>query len=103
MSRAYNTDKNGKPYSDALRMQVWSKAQVVHGCNPNLIRKDSCGALIHWAKYGYTIQYGWEIDHIKPVVKGGDDTISNLQPLQWQNNRKKGDDYPAANYCAVKS
>ena len=46
--------------------------------------------------------YGeWEIDHIKPVSKGGGDELSNLQALQWQNNRKKGDDYPASNYCII--
>ncbi len=44
---------------------------------------------------------GWEIDHIKPVAKGGGDELSNLQPLQWQNNRKKGDDFPASDYCIV--
>ncbi|MBN2777877.1 MAG: HNH endonuclease [Bacteroidales bacterium] len=41
------------------------------------------------------------MDHIKPVAKGGGDDLSNLQPLQWQNNRKKGDDYPASDYCIV--
>ena len=39
-------------------------------------------------------KYGWEIDHLKPVVLGGTDDIENLNALQWQNNRSKGDDYP---------
>jgi len=29
---------------------------------------------------------GWEIDHIKPDSKGGEDIISNARPLQWYNN-----------------
>ncbi|WP_106154745.1 HNH endonuclease signature motif containing protein [Marinilabilia salmonicolor] len=58
-----------------------------------------------WEKSGDTTENGngWEIDHIKPVSEGGNDDLSNLQPLQWQNNRAKGDDYPAVNYCLVKA
>ena len=37
---------------------------------------------------------GWEIDHIKPVARGGSDDLSNLQPLYWETNRNKGDQYP---------
>ena len=49
-----------------------------------------------YSLYGKTeSDYGWEIDHIRPKSMMGSDFISNLQPLQWQNNRSKGDNYPS--------
>lgn len=38
--------------------------------------------------------FGWEIDHVYPQVKGGDDNIANLRPMHWENNRSKSDDFP---------
>ena len=77
---------------------VWNKARKVEGFDPALIRKDSCGAWILRSEYGNTESiYGWEIDHIYPLSRGGDDNPQNLRALQWSNNRSKGDDYPAYN------
>lgn len=52
--------------------------------------------------YGSTEHHGWEVDHIRQVEKGGTDYPGNLQPLNWQNNRRKSDNWPQYT-CAVGS
>lgn len=77
--------------SKELIDQVWRKASVVLGLDPNQKRSDVCGAIIAKASYGMQTEYGWEIDHCVPTSRGGNDHQSNLQPLHWQNNRAKSD------------
>lgn len=105
MARNRNTNRDGNKWTDAELQAVWNRGVIVQGEYATKERKDTCGAWIHFDKYGDTTEngYGWEVDHKKPVSKGGGDEIDNLQPLQWQNNRAKGDDYPAFDYCVVKA
>lgn len=102
ISRSYSSTANGRGFTESDKLAVWQKASAVNGFDPGVMRMDSCGALIAWNEYGNTKEYGngWEIDHIMPVARGGTDAISNLQALQWQNNRDKGDKL-TANYCLV--
>lgn len=73
-------------------LDVWSKGKIVGSNDPKVWRHDECGAWINFSKYGdRNSQYGWEIDHITPISKGGTDTLSNLRPLHWQNNSSKSD------------
>lgn len=74
---------------------LWNKARKVEGLNPDLFRKDVCGALIMRDKYGKQNSFGWEIDHIFPQERGGGDEWINLRALHYLNNRSKADDYPS--------
>lgn len=86
--------------NEDIKNKVWQKGLIVEGYNADIFRKDACGAWIIWEKYGLADNpYGWEIDHIYPREKGGGDELDNLRPLNIQNNRSKGDDYPS--YSAV--
>lgn len=74
---------------------IWEKAMIDPNNDPNMFRKDYAGAWIRRDKYGdRSAKYGWEIDHVMPVSKGGTDAIENLLPLHWRNNDKKNDNYP---------
>jgi len=94
VAREVNTDVNGKPFDEATLRAVWRKADLVEMMHPDIWRYDTRVKLMKFSEYGNTeSKYGWEVDHIKPVSKGGTDDLDNLQPLHWENNRRKGD-YP---------
>ena len=99
-----NKNARGGAWTPQQVATVWQKGAIVPGYDPARFRKDRCGAWMQYDKQGDNTPggYGWETDHDKPLAKGGTDDLSNLQPLQWQNNRGKGDDWP--NWaCSIKA
>ena len=81
-----------------LIQKVWEKGRKIDGYDPDIIRKDSCGAWIIRSEYGNTLNiFGWEVDHVYPKSLGGDENILNLRPMQWENNKAKSNDYPTYN------
>jgi hypothetical protein len=79
---------------EQTKLRVWAKGRPIEGYDQNQWRRDMCGHAMNYAQHGEEGDYGWEIDHIRPVTAGGKDTIDNLQPLWWKHNRMKGDTYP---------
>ena len=100
-TRHRSTTTRGTRFTEATVETVWRKAQIDYGYDRTSYRRDACGALIARASYGYTTPHRWEIDHIVPVAQGGSDDLSNLQALQWKNNRFKSDKSPTEPYCIV--
>lgn len=79
-------------FIEEIIQEVWSNAKEVLNEDPDEVRMDKCGARIWRKEYGNrNSEYGWEIDHIIPVSKGGTNEITNLQALHWENNAAKGD------------
>ena len=84
--------------SEQLKRNVWAKGRPLTGYDPSNWRVDACGRVMKYIEHANTSSdHRWEIDHIRPVSKGGPNDLSNLQPLYWANNRRKGDTYPW--YC----
>lgn len=94
MARNFSTKSTGLSFDDATIQAVWNKGTTVTGHDAATHRKDVCGAWMQRDRYGKNTQWGWEIDHAKPVSQGGTDDLANLQPLYWENNRHKSDNYP---------
>jgi hypothetical protein len=77
--------------SEELKLKVWEKGKTDLGYNGHFYRRDVFGTWMQYSAFGDTLSYfGWEIGFIKPLEQGGTNDLSNLQPLQWHNNRRHG-------------
>lgn len=92
MTRLPNTNRHGQPWTETEKKAVWQKGLVINGYDPAFFRMDTCGYRMAYSQHGNRNSAdGWEIDHINPVANGGDDSLINLQPLNWKNNSAKAD------------
>jgi len=98
MLRRFGTTATGDDFSEDQAEAVWGKGHPDPPHPSAARRRDMCGASMQRYAYGTETLLGWEIDHIKPVSKGGTDDLVNLQPLQWENNRYKDESWPQWDY-----
>ena len=47
--------------------------------------------MIRFKDHGKITKYGWEADHVLARAKGGSNDLSNMQALNWIDNRIKSD------------
>ena len=72
--------------TEELIEQVWNKGRIHIERDPGQWRKDSLDRWIERDKYNdHTSEHGWEIDCILSLDKGGEDELSNMRPMHWQN------------------
>lgn len=75
--------------------EIWQKnGSLVDGYSPDKWRKDFAGAWIQRDQFGLSSEYGWDICHLVPASAGGTNDIDNLYPIQWENHRRKSNQYP---------
>ena len=73
------------------KLEVWRKGKPIRGRDPRQVRRDAKGNTIKYSEYGNRdSEFGWEIDHIRRVARGGTDRLPNLRPLQWEENVGRG-------------
>lgn len=91
-------------YTEEQKRAFWEWTNVVDGEDPNEVRRDASGAIIHYSDYkNRNSDYGWEIDHIYPKARLEEAGVPeeliydsrNLRPMNWKNNVSKGSDYPS--------
>ncbi|MDE5599482.1 MAG: HNH endonuclease [Ureaplasma sp.] len=85
-------------YSNEIEI-LWDKARYCYcgfeDCNPNNHRL--CGICGNKILYGshesvtsqINSQYAWNIDHIRPISRGGKNNIDNKQAVHIYCNRQK--------------
>ena len=87
--------------TEELVQQVWEKGVVDANNDSEYWRKDQCGAWISRSEYGRErSSFGWEIDCILPQSAKNGQELSNLRPMQWNNNSRRND---GGMVCVVKA
>ena len=104
MAKIFDKTLLNESFSESKEQLVWEKGIIVPGFDKDRYRKDKCGAWMqrNLRGNGTGLSLQWEIDHRNPKSNSGTDDLENLQPLQWENNRGKDDNYPEWN-CTVTS
>jgi hypothetical protein len=87
-------------FTGSQKDAAWEKADTIPGTNPDFYREDCAGNALNKGSYGQYTDMGWQVDHSRPLNKGGQmDHPNNHQVLQSRQNASKGNK-PAGEYFA---
>ncbi len=78
------------PWLEQKKIAAWTRCRTLPGRSPQDWRVDDDGTIIRRANYGVQGEYGWEVDHIRPLALSGTDTLDNVRALHCRNNRSRG-------------
>ena len=94
-SKQFGLNALGGSFHKDTIQEVWKKRGKPHPWGSGW-GYDAYGNSIKYEDYGNSkSQWGWDIDHSKPLANGGTDHLNNLQPLKCYDNRVvKSDNYP---------
>ena len=72
---------------------VYGSEELVSDCFGDKIYKEDYGNTTQKRRIlgGESFFYGWTIDHILHISKGGDNSLNNLEIMHWLNNAEKAD------------
>lgn len=76
-----------RPHSKNKINEVFRKAKIIKGEDPNLWRKDRFGEIIYRPAYGdYNSKYGWNIHHKNK--DRSDNRVENLEAISYDSHDK---------------
>ena len=82
-------DSKGREFASKIVDTVWERGKPIPGKDPNLYRQDIAGNTIHELSDGKDSEMGWQIDHKKPVVKGGRSIWGACNRSKQKRTRKR--------------
>ncbi len=72
--------------STKLLDQVWQKAGLIPGMDPEKVRRDEQGSIIRKSEFNNESSiYGWCLHHLRPFWEGGNNDLGNVTPLSCTN------------------
>ncbi|AGM26201.1 hypothetical protein SSYRP_v1c06110 [Spiroplasma syrphidicola EA-1] len=78
-----------KKLSEPEIRMIWDNTQQGGGRNNLLFRRDIAGAFIKIGELNQESEFGWVIDLLVPLDKGGKLEVNNCLAMHWKNSKAR--------------